>query len=320
MRQDAVCKSENPIRPLSDDRARQVFPHSWNFPSQPSGPGTRGSLQVWAGFSKVNITFKTSTFHTWDLLSVNWILTGWGLDYVNRFNAWRAFGLFSLKLKCVCALMSVMIVDVVQEKRYRSDFWVQLQLRQQLCNFQNNDTVSISLQCCGGWGGFCREAVAQTLRREWSWLTTSRSIQFHAPGAKLLLALAAALFRVSPLCGYYLQGKTINSQIQHPAVVGSEPQPMPIANMHQLLLFKLRRLRKWLEIEASRQENSRDLRGDPAHSPVRMSWLMPSTEMVAFAIPRPCKSRTTPLIPRCTCEAWRWSAGAGVADSHYSLP
>lgn len=228
MRQDAVCKSENPIRPLSDDQARQVFPHSWNFPSQPSGPGTRGSLQVWAGFSKVNITFKTSTFHTWDLLSVNWILTGWGLDYVNRFNAWRAFGLFSLKLKCVCALMSVMIVDVVQEKRYRSDFWVQLQLRQQLCNFQNNDTVSISLQCCGGWGGFCREAVAQTLRREWSRLTTSRSIQFHAPGAKLLLALAAALFRVSPLCDYYLQGKTINSQIQHPAVVGSEPQPMPI--------------------------------------------------------------------------------------------
>lgn len=207
MTQDAVCKSENPIRPLSDDQARQVFPHSWNFPSQPSGPGTRGSLQVWAGFSKVNITFKTSTFHTWDLLSVNWILTGWGLDYVNWFNAWRAFGLFSLKLKCVCALMSVMIVDVVQEKRYRSDFWVQLQLRQQLCNFQNNDTVSISLQCCGGWGGFCREAVAQTLRREWSRLTTSRSIQFHAPGAKLLLALAAALFRVSPLVIITSRGK-----------------------------------------------------------------------------------------------------------------
>lgn len=98
---------------------------------QDQEPG--GSLQVWAGFSKVNITFKTSTFHTWDL---NWILTGWGLDYVNWFNAWRAFGLFLLKLKCVCALMSVMIVDVVQEKRYSSDFWVQLRLRQQLCNFQ----------------------------------------------------------------------------------------------------------------------------------------------------------------------------------------
>lgn len=134
MTQDAVCKSENPIRPVSDDhgssgvstRLELPFP---TFRTRNQG----GSLQVWVGFSKVNITFKTSTFHTWDL---NWILTGWGLDYVNWFNAWRAFGLFLLKLKCVCALMSVMIVDVVQEKRYSSDFWVQLQLRQQLCNFQ----------------------------------------------------------------------------------------------------------------------------------------------------------------------------------------
>lgn len=180
--------------------------------------------------------------------------------------------------------------------------------------------IPFSIECCSGWGGFWREAVAQTLRREWSRLATSRSIQFHAPSAKLHLALAAALFRSPPPCDHYLQGKTINSQIQHPAMVGSEPQPMPIANMQRLLLFKLRRFRKWLEIEASQREHSRDLRGDPAHSPVRMSWLMPSTEMVAFAIPRPCKSRTTPLIPRCTCEACRWSAGAGVADSHHSLP
>lgn len=34
--------------------------------------------------------------------------------------------------------------------------------------------------------------------------------------------------------------------------------------------------------------------------PVRMSWLMPSTEMVALDIPRPWASLTTPLIPRCT--------------------
>ena len=35
--------------------------------------------------------------------------------------------------------------------------------------------------------------------------------------------------------------------------------------------------------------------------PVRMSWLIPSTEMMAFAIPRPWTSLTMPLIPRCTC-------------------
>lgn len=37
------------------------------------------------------------------------------------------------------------------------------------------------------------------------------------------------------------------------------------------------------------------------NTPVRMSWLMPSTEMVALGIPRPWASLTTPLIPRCTC-------------------
>lgn len=39
-----------------------------------------------------------------------------------------------------------------------------------------------------------------------------------------------------------------------------------------------------------------------AHSqiPVRMSWLTPSTEIMAFGIPFPCKSLTMPLMPRWT--------------------
>lgn len=45
--------------------------------------------------------------------------------------------------------------------------------------------------------------------------------------------------------------------------------------------------------------------------PVRMSWLMPSTEMMALAMPCSVSlSRTTPLIPRCTWGPW---AGAGVS-------
>lgn len=37
--------------------------------------------------------------------------------------------------------------------------------------------------------------------------------------------------------------------------------------------------------------------------PVRTSWLMPSTEMMALAMPSPVSSsRTTPLMPRCTWE------------------
>lgn len=36
--------------------------------------------------------------------------------------------------------------------------------------------------------------------------------------------------------------------------------------------------------------------------PVVMSWLMPSTEMVALEMGLPCRSRTKPLTPRWTCE------------------
>lgn len=86
--------------------------------------------------------------------------------------------------------------------------------------------------------GFLREAVTQTLWRETSQPTTSRSIQFHALRVELHLALAAALFRFPPVI-ISPRGKTINSQIEHSALVASEFQPMLIANVHLLPLLKL---------------------------------------------------------------------------------
>lgn len=144
--------------------------------------------------------------------------------------------------------MSVTIVDVVQERKGTAViFEFSSSFDSNYATFKSNDSAPISLQCCGGLGRILKGGrgsnfaagviAAQRHRGRFNFTLRAQNYiwfcRLHCLGPP-----------PTPPCDYYLQGKTINRQIQHPAMVGSEPQPMPIANVHQLLLFKLRRLRK----------------------------------------------------------------------------